>query len=134
MAAGLALISAAAFAQSGVGAMLGTYDNSKTLTQTGVITDLTWANPHCVLFIDVKGADGKVVNWAIELSNPRTMIAWGATPAVLAAGKEITVILSPSTTEANHGLVRLLKSGDKEVFNAFKDPVNLYAKQAPAKK
>ena len=128
---GLFLFSSAAFAQQGVQPLLGTYDMSKSLTKTGTITDLTWSNPHCVLFFDAKNDDGTAVNWAIELSNPRTMIQMGATPPILMAGKQVTVTFNPATNASNRGLVRLVKMGDTVVFDAFKNAADLYDKPAP---
>ena len=59
----IALIAAPAFAHHGRGA---SYDNGKVEELKGVITEWAWRNPHCALYIDVKGADGKVVNWGFE--------------------------------------------------------------------
>jgi hypothetical protein len=131
--AGLLVVPDPTHAQ-GIQPLLATYDMSTSVTKTGLITDLTWANTHCVLFFDVKGDDGAIMNWAIELTNPRTMIQMGVTPAILAPGKEVTVTFNPSTNVANRGLVRLLKMDDKVIFDAFKNPADLYDKPAPPPK
>jgi hypothetical protein len=132
---GLLVFSGAAFAQEmTIQPLLGTYDMLKLNTKTGLITDLTWANTHCVLFFDAKNDDGKVVNWSIELTNPRTLIAMGVTPAALAAGKEVTVTFYPSIDGTNHGLVKLVKTGDKVVFDANKGPSELAPTTTTAKK
>jgi hypothetical protein len=41
------------------------FDPNKRVTVTGVVTEWFWANPHCLLSLDVKGADGQVVRWAV---------------------------------------------------------------------
>jgi len=41
------------------------YDN-KVLTLKGTATEWRWINPHVFLKIDVKGDDGKIVNWTCE--------------------------------------------------------------------
>ena len=35
-----------------------TFDTGKTLVLEGVVTEWVWANPHCFLKFEVKGADG----------------------------------------------------------------------------
>jgi hypothetical protein len=42
------------------------YDQHKPLKLTGKVTAMRWSNPHAWIYIDVTGADGKVVNWAFE--------------------------------------------------------------------
>src|ERR1700719_438600 len=45
------------------------YDN-KVVTLKGTVTEWRWINPHVFLKVDVKGDDGKVVNWSCELVAP----------------------------------------------------------------
>jgi hypothetical protein len=42
------------------------YDADKPITLAGTITKIEWTNPHSHIYVDVKGADGKVRNWKIE--------------------------------------------------------------------
>ena len=42
------------------------FDINKPVKLTGTITMVRWSNPHGWIYIDVKGDDGKVVNWAFE--------------------------------------------------------------------
>jgi hypothetical protein len=67
-----------------------TYDSSKTVTLTGVVPKLEWANPHVRLFVEVKGATGDVTTWCVETEPPRQMERLGLTPAMLGQA-EITV-------------------------------------------
>jgi hypothetical protein len=39
---------------------------AKPIVLKGVITEFRWKNPHVSVFMDVKGPDGKVVNWSLE--------------------------------------------------------------------
>ena len=36
------------------------YDIEKSITLKGTITRVEWVNPHVYLYLDVKGADGKL--------------------------------------------------------------------------
>ena len=46
------------------------FDESKTQTLTGIVTLVDWRNPHVHVFLNVRGAKGEWVNWAIELESP----------------------------------------------------------------
>ena len=52
-------------------------DNTKKIDLTGVVTKMEWTNPHARFFIDVKGPDGKVVNWSLELASPSILVRNG---------------------------------------------------------
>jgi hypothetical protein len=53
------------------------YDRSKAVTLSGPVTKVEWMNPHVFFYMDVKDADGKVANWAIELANPASLYRRG---------------------------------------------------------
>jgi Family of unknown function (DUF6152) len=40
------------------------FDINQPVTLVGILTKLDWVNPHGFIYLDVKGSDGKVVNWA----------------------------------------------------------------------
>jgi hypothetical protein len=45
------------------------FDPAKPITLSGPVSAIDWANPHVHVFINVKGPDGRVTNWAIELES-----------------------------------------------------------------
>jgi len=57
------------------------------------VTKFAWANPHCLVFFDVKGADGKVVNWAAETAAPQQLLLNGWHKTILKPGDVITISL-----------------------------------------
>src|SRR5215468_4892082 len=67
------------------------FDANKPINLTGSLTKLDWINPHARLFIDVKGSDGKVVNWEIELGPPAGLLRNGWTKNSVKAGDALTV-------------------------------------------
>lgn len=67
------------------------YDVSKTAVLTGTVIRLEWINPHARIFLEVKGADGKVMNWEIELAPPGVLTRLGWDKVSLKAGDTITV-------------------------------------------
>ena len=67
------------------------FDANKPVKLRGNITKMDWMNPHAWLFVDVKGADGKIVSWMIELGPPNALIKRGWTKTSVAVGAEVIV-------------------------------------------
>jgi hypothetical protein len=67
------------------------FDADKPITVEGVVTRVQWESPHSWIFVDVKDASGKVVNWGFEGWPPAMLTRRGATPQVLKPGVPITV-------------------------------------------
>lgn len=53
------------------------FDANKPVTLSGVVTKIDWRNPHSHVFVDVKGPDGKVVNWTFEGYPPNVLSRTG---------------------------------------------------------
>ena len=53
------------------------FDIDKPITLRGTLTELEWVNPHGWLHMDVAGPDGEVVNWAVEMGNPTSLLRRG---------------------------------------------------------
>ena len=53
------------------------FDIDKPITLHGTLTELEWVNPHGWLHMDVEGPDGEVVNWAVEMGNPTSLLRRG---------------------------------------------------------
>ena len=53
------------------------FDQDKPVLLEGTLTKADWTNPHAWLYLDVKGADGKVVSWAIEMGPPNALLRRG---------------------------------------------------------
>jgi Family of unknown function (DUF6152) len=67
------------------------YDGDKPLDLNGVVTKARWVNPHSWLFFDVKGADGAVINWGVELAAPNALATKGIIKADLIAGAKVHI-------------------------------------------
>lgn len=61
------------------------------VTLRGTLTRMDWVNPHGWIFIDVKGPDGKVVNWAIEAGAPNALLRRGLRKTDFPIGIEVMV-------------------------------------------
>ena len=49
------------------------FDATKTVTLSGTVTKIDWTNPHTHLYVDVKDASGKTVNWRLEGYPPNVL-------------------------------------------------------------
>ncbi|MBV9504397.1 MAG: hypothetical protein JO323_05265 [Acidobacteriia bacterium] len=67
------------------------FDTSKPITLEGVVTNVTWENPHVFFFVDVADVDGNVVNWKCETRGPNGLAKQGWTKNSLKAGDKVTV-------------------------------------------
>ena len=67
------------------------FDQSKPVKVSGEITKLEWVNPHAWIFIDAKGADGKVTPWRFEMGAPNALLRAGWSKSDIKAGTAVTV-------------------------------------------
>jgi hypothetical protein len=67
------------------------FDQSKPIKLTGEISKLEWTNPHAWLFVDVKGPDGKVVTWRLEMGAPNALLRAGWSREDIKPGTAVTI-------------------------------------------
>jgi hypothetical protein len=67
------------------------FDGTQPVRLQGTITKVEWANPHGWIYVDVKGADGKVVTWAVETAGPNALVRRGVRKSDFPPGSEIVV-------------------------------------------
>ena len=67
------------------------FDDKKPLKLVGRVTKMDWINPHAWIHMDVKGDDGKVVSWMVELGPPNALLKRGWNKNSLPEGTQIIV-------------------------------------------
>jgi hypothetical protein len=67
------------------------YSNDQPVTLKGTLTKVEWTNPHGWIYIDVKGDDGKVTNWAVEFGAPNALLRRGLRKTDFPTGVELLV-------------------------------------------
>ena len=72
---GLALAAFASLVAAQVAAHhgAGVFDPEKKITVEGAVTDFQFVNPHVLVYVAVKGDDGKEVQWGGELTSPNRL-------------------------------------------------------------
>lgn len=96
------LMSAPLFAHHGSAA----FDNGKTVVLKGTVAQWVYSNPHCLLTVDVKGEDGKVVQWVAETQAPSIMYPAGYRKNSFKIGDEVTVSVEPVKNGLPIGRIR----------------------------
>jgi hypothetical protein len=69
------------------------YEDKITEHQQATVTKFAWANPHSLIFYDVKDANGQVVHWVAETAAPQALRLIGWSKVSMQAGDVITVRL-----------------------------------------
>jgi hypothetical protein len=67
------------------------FDINQPIELKGTVTKFDWVNPHGWVYVDVKGEDGKVVNWAVETGGPNALLRRGVRKTDFPIGVEVTV-------------------------------------------
>ena len=84
------------------------FDANKALTLKGIVTKIEWSNPHTYFYIDVTGADGKVLNWGMEMGSPNGLMRAGWTRNTMHVGDEVAVEGAQAKDGAKVGNARVV--------------------------
>src|SRR5258708_3744437 len=68
------------------------FDQKQVVKLKGTVTQFEWVNPHSMIHLAVKNADGSVTNWMIEGNTPNSLLRAGLTKKTLQPGTEIVVV------------------------------------------
>jgi hypothetical protein len=120
----LAAVVTSAFGHHGRGS---TYDTKKEISVRGVVSQLSWRNPHVAIYIDQKDeATGKVTTWVIEHSNISQLARLGYGRNTVQVGMEVTAHFNPGSRGEPIGLCqKIILPDGKEVFQRDNLPANL---------
>lgn len=93
-------------------------DPAKRLLLKGTVVQWVWANPHCLLQVDVIGEDGQTVRWVAETSNPLDMVNRGWSRRSFKAGEEVTVAVRPAKSGQPLGNIVQVQFADGRILMA----------------
>jgi hypothetical protein len=86
-----ALLAGSATTASAHHAFAAEFDATAPMTLTGTITKVERVNPHGWIYIDVKGTDGKVANWAVETGSPTALAKAGIRRDSIPIGQSVVI-------------------------------------------
>ncbi len=93
------------------------YDGTKPVMLTGTVTKVEWTNPHARFYLNVKGEDGTMTNWNLELASPNVLKRAGWSSSSLKEGDQVSVEGSLARSGANMANARTVTLADgKRVF------------------
>lgn len=72
------------------------FETGKNLTVKGTVTEWFWANPHCLLKLDIKTDSGEMVHWVAETQAPANIVEAGWRKNSFKPGEAVTVTLRPA--------------------------------------
>ena len=74
------------------------YEDQWTEFKGVMVTKFAWANPHALIFFNVKNPDGEVVEWVAETAAPQALRLIGWYRTAIAPGDVITIFVHVTKT------------------------------------
>jgi hypothetical protein len=71
------------------------YDNTKSISVQGTVTEMRYVNPHVLILFNVKDDKGQTVEWTAESQSPNLLSRRGWSRSTLKPGDQITVTGHP---------------------------------------
>ena len=90
------------------------FDSQKSITITGVVTEFKFVNPHGVIVLQVKNAQGVAEEWKVETNSPSILRRRGWAPDSLKAGETVTIEGWPGRENAHYARLRSARRANGE--------------------
>jgi hypothetical protein len=91
------------------------FDDKQTVEIEGLLTKTAWQNPHAILGVQAKDANGKTVEWEIETTPVNFLRRWGVPLEIYPVGSMVKVAGWPSKrTSARMYGTNLLSADGRE--------------------
>ena len=74
----------------------GTFDHSREIQISGVVSELQFVNPHSWVYLEVTDDDGTTKQWRCEMRAATVLRRAGWTPEMFLEGDEVTIVGSPA--------------------------------------
>jgi len=96
------------------------YDVNKLVRVSGIVVEFEWTNPHALLYVDAKDAEGKAASWKFEMGSPGGLERRGWKKTDLRSGDQITVDGYAAKDGRNVANVRTVTFADgRKLFGGF---------------
>ena len=80
------------------------YDDSKTVSIKGTVTQWIFRNPHPFLHVEVTDDKGAKNDWVLEFVGPVRLIKQGWSAKTFTPGETVSAVGHPSRAEGTYGL------------------------------
>ena len=97
------------------------FDMEHSVSVKGAVTDFEWANPHVMIYANVKDSQGNARKWAIELrGSPNVETKAGWTKETIKPGDKLTFVGHPAKNGSDN--MRLEKVVLPNGMELYPDP------------
>jgi hypothetical protein len=88
------------------------YDTQNPVTITGAVKKFEWTNPHAFVYLEVKDAQGKTVEWEVEMMSLNHLRAYGWTSKLVKTGDMISATGAPARSGVASMIANRMKLPD----------------------
>lgn len=71
------------------------FDNTRSITLHGKVTQYQFTNPHAYLDIDAEDGKGRIKHYTLEMTSPNMLSRGGWNSRTLKTGDQVTAIVAP---------------------------------------
>ncbi|TAJ92721.1 MAG: hypothetical protein EPO31_10895 [Gammaproteobacteria bacterium] len=71
------------------------FDQTQTVILEGTVSDFQWTNPHAVIFLDIRTAQGDMETWLFSMNSPNNLRRQGWRKDTLKTGDKVTIVMHP---------------------------------------
>lgn len=87
------------------------YDDKRTVSVTGVVTEFRFVNPHALMAMNVTDDAGNTVKWTVEFAGRLNLSEIGWTADSIKSGERVTVTGNPAhSIPARISFLRLVRA------------------------
>lgn len=80
------------------------FDQKIKITLEGTVKSFVWTNPHSLIYLDVKSADGTIDTWQLAMNSPNNLRRQGWRKDTLQAGQQVKIVINPLRDGSKGGL------------------------------
>jgi hypothetical protein len=88
------------------------YNMANPSTVTGTVKRFEWTNPHAYIYLEVKGEDGKVVEWEVEMMSLNHLRSYGWTSKTVKRGDVMSATGAPAKSGVPSMIANRMKLPD----------------------
>ena len=92
------------------------FDQQKNLFIDGTVKEFEWTNPHSWLYVVTKDANGKLIQWGIEMGGPGQIARGGWRHDTVKSGDKVVVEIHPLKDGTHGGQFLTAKLADGRVI------------------